>query len=39
MVPGTSGHHNGHCCIAVRARLRRWDVRQLGTLCQWLEAA
>ena len=39
MVPGTSGHHPGHCRIAVRARLRRRDVRLLGTLCQWLEAA
>ena len=39
MVAGTSGHRPGHCRIAVRARLRRWDVRLLGTLCQWLEAA
>ena len=39
MVPGTSGHYPGHCSIAVRARLRRRDMRLLGTLCQWLEAA
>ena len=39
MVPGTSGHHHGHCRIAVRARPRRWDVRLLGAPCQWCEAA
>ena len=39
MAPGTSGHHPGHCRIAVRARPRRWDMRLLGTLCQWSEAA
>ena len=39
MVPGASGHHPGHCRIAVLAWLRRSDVRLLGTLCQWLEAA
>ena len=39
MEPGTSGNHPGHCRIAVRARLRRRDVRLLGTLCQWPEAA
>ena len=38
MVPGTSVHHPGHCRIVVRARLRRRDVRLLGTLCQWPEA-
>ena len=39
MVPGGSGHHSGLCCIAVRARPRRWDVRLLGAPCQWCEAA
>ena len=39
MVPGTSGHHPGHCRIAVRARPRPWDVRLFGAPCQWLEAA
>ena len=38
-MPGTPGHCPGNCRIAVPARLRRWDVRLLGTLCQWLEAA
>ena len=38
-MPGTSGHHPGHCRIAVRARLRRRDVRLLGAPCQWLKAA
>ena len=39
MVLGTCGHHPGHCRIAIRARPRRWDVRLLGALCQWCEAA
>ena len=39
MVPGISGHCPGHCRIAVRARPLRWDVRLLGALCQWCEAA
>ena len=39
MVPGTSSHHPGHRCIAVRARARRWDVWLLGAPCQWREAA
>ena len=39
VVPGTSGHHPGHRRIAVRARLRRCDVRLLGALRQWHEAA
>ena len=38
-MPGTSGHHPGHCRIAVLARLRPRDVPLLGTLCQWLGAA
>ena len=39
MVPGTSGHHPGHCHIAIRARPRRWNVHLLGAPCQWCEAA
>ena len=39
MVPGTFGHHPGHCRIALRAWPRRWDVRLLSTPCQWCEAA
>ena len=39
MVPGTSGHHRGHRRMAVRARPRRWDVRLMGSLSQWREAA
>ena len=39
MVLGTSGHHPGHCRIAVPARLQWRDVRLLGAPCQWLEAA
>ena len=39
MVPGTSGHHPGHCCIAVPARPWQYDVRLSGVPCQWLEAA
>ena len=38
-MAGNSGHHPGHCRIAVRARPRRWDVRLLGAPCQWFEAA
>ena len=37
MVPRTSVHHPGHCRIAVRAQLRRWDVRLSGAPCQWSE--
>ena len=39
MVPGTSGHHPGHCRIAVRARLWRWDEWLLGAPRHWLESA
>ena len=39
MVPGSSGHHPGHCRIAVRARPRRWDVRLSGAPRQWHEAS
>ena len=39
MVPGTSGHHPGHCRIAERAGLQRWDVRSFGAPYQWFEAA
>ena len=30
VVSGTSGSNLGHCCMAVRARLRRWDQWLLG---------
>ena len=39
MVPGTPSHQPRRCRIAVRARLRPWDVRLLGALYQWPEAA
>ena len=38
-MSGTSGHHPGHCCIAVRARPRRWDKWLLGAPRNWNEAA
>ena len=39
MVSGTLGRHPGHCRIAVRARLRRWDEWFLGVPRHWHESA
>ena len=39
MVLGTSGHHPGHCRIAVRDWPRRLVVQLLGAPCQWRAAA
>ena len=39
MVSGTSGHHPGHCRIAVRAWLRRWDELLLGAPRHWHRSA
>ena len=39
MVSGTSGHHPGHCRIAVCARSRQWDEWLLRVPCHWHKAA
>ena len=39
VVSGTCSRHPGHCRIAVRARLRRWDEWLLGAPRHWHESA
>ena len=38
MVSNTPGRHSSHCCIAVRARLRRWDEWLAGATRHWHES-
>ena len=39
VVSGTPGRHPGHCCIAVPARLLRWDEWLVGARRHWNESA